>query len=65
MKDVLNHINYIMEVCISLYECNCMISRNEELEENLLKFCDNSDDDIVNTKIYTNKLYPILEDVAS
>ena len=66
MKDVLNHINYIIEVCISLYECNCMISRNEELEENLLKFCDNSDDDIVNTKNtnkYTNKLYPILEDV--
>jgi len=65
MKDVLNHINYIMEVCISLYECNCMISRNEELEENLLKFCDNSDDDIVNKNKYINKLYPILEDVAS
>jgi len=63
MKDVLNFLNYIMEICISLYQCNFTKSRNEELEENLLKFCDNSDDDIVNTNTYTNKLYPILEDV--
>uniref|UniRef100_A0A6C0J639 Uncharacterized protein n=1 Tax=viral metagenome TaxID=1070528 RepID=A0A6C0J639_9ZZZZ len=65
MKDVLNYFNYIIEICISLYECNFMIfsksSRDIELEENLLKFCDNSDDNICKSK----KLYPILEDVVS
>jgi len=65
MKDILNCFNYIMELCISFYECNFMIfsksSRDTELEENLLKFCDNSDDNILNSK----KLYPIFEDVVS
>jgi hypothetical protein len=61
MKDVLNYFNYILEICISLYDCNFMISKNEELEENLLKFCDNSDDNILNSK----KLYPIFEDIET
>jgi hypothetical protein len=53
-----NICNYILE--IFMYQCNFMISKNEELEENLLQFCDNSDDDILNSK----KLYPIFEDVV-
>ena len=56
-----NICNYILEIFIALYQCNFMISKNEELEENLLQFCDNSDDYILNSK----KLYPILEDVVS
>jgi hypothetical protein len=62
MKDILNCLNYILEVCISLYDCNFILcensSRDTELEENLLKFCDNSDEDMLNSK----KLYPIFED---
>lgn len=60
-----NICNYILEIFIALYDCNLMIfsksSKYTELEENLLKFCDNSDDDILNSK----KLYPIFEDVVS
>jgi hypothetical protein len=64
MNDILKCLNYILEICISLYDCNFMIfnynsTRDTELEENLLKFCDNSDDNIINSK----KLYPIFEDI--
>lgn len=63
MKDILNCLNYILEVCISLYDCNFILcgnsSRDTELEENLLKYCqDNNDTDLV----FTNTLFPIYEE---
>jgi len=54
-----NILNYIIE----FYENNFILcyyeesSRKIELEENLLKFCDNSDEEMSNYK----KIYPIFE----
>lgn len=60
---MMNILNYIIEFCISFYENNLILcnyeesSRKIELEENLLKFCDNSDEEMSNY----NKIYPIFE----